>query len=274
MAHALARGGRAAGDECHDRLLHVRLDELRRVALIAPADLADENDCIGFDVGVEHRQQFDVVQPLHRIAADAHACGLADLPGAALPHRFVSQCPAARDDAHLLPRPGFAGGQMNVAGHDADLAFAGRDDARAVGADKHRRVGGGKRAVGWVGIATADRPLPPAHAFEVRLHLHHVQHRNAFSDRDDGLDSRIGGFHDRVGGEGWGDEDHRRIRARRLNRLPNRVEDRQAIGIFLTTLARGDPADHFGAVFQTPLGMKRARRAGDALADDLGAFVD
>ena len=39
-------------------------------------------------------------------------------------------------------------------------------------------------------------------------------------------------------------------------------------------LARRHAADHLRAVFQAVLGVKLARLAGDALADDAGVFVD
>ena len=55
-----------------------------------------------------------------------------DWPDAAageLPDGFVGERAAAGDDAD-------AAGLVDVAGHDADLAFAGGDDAGAVGADE------------------------------------------------------------------------------------------------------------------------------------------
>ena len=42
----------------------------------------------------------------------------------------------------------------------------------------------------------------------------------------------------------------------------------------LAALARRDAADQLRAVLEAVLGMKLARLAGDALADDAGVFVD
>ena len=55
----------------------------------------------------EQIQQFDEIQPLDRIAADADAGRLPDPARAALPDRFVRQRSAAADDPHLLPALGF-----------------------------------------------------------------------------------------------------------------------------------------------------------------------
>jgi hypothetical protein len=48
------------------------------------------------------------------------------------------------------------------------------------------------------------------------------------------------------------------------HRLVHRVEDRKAVGVLLPALARRDATHHFRAVLQAPLGVKRARRAGNA----------
>ncbi len=56
---------------------------------------------------------------------------LAEAEAGQLPHRFVGQRAAA---AHHADRARL----VNVARHDADLAFAGRDHAGAVRADQHR----------------------------------------------------------------------------------------------------------------------------------------
>ena len=68
---------------------------------------------------------------LDRIAADADAGGLAEAHRRGLRHRLIGERAGARDDADRAAL-------MDMAGHDADLAFAGRDHAGAVGADQPR----------------------------------------------------------------------------------------------------------------------------------------
>ena len=87
------------------------------------------------------------------------------------------------------------------------------------------------------------------------------------------LDAGVGGLHDRVGGERRRDEDHRRVGAGLLDRLGDGVEDRQAVAVS-PALAGRDAADHLRAVLQAALGVERAGRAGDALADDAVFLVD
>src|SRR5205814_4910807 len=89
------------------------------------------------------------------VAADADAGGLADAEKGQLMDRFVSQGAAAADDADVSLL-------VNAAGHDADFAFAGRNNARAIGANeaRFREIHGG---------GYAD----------------HVEDRNAFGDAND-----------------------------------------------------------------------------------------
>ena len=113
-----------------------------------------------------------------RVAADADAGGLAQAEVGQLPDGLVGQGAAAADDADRA-------GLVDVAGHDADLALAGRDDAGAVGADQ------------------------PAGPILEELHRpRHVEHRNALGDGDDDGDAGVGRFHDGVGGGRRRHEDH------------------------------------------------------------------
>ena len=106
-----------AGDERHHRLAHVALDELRRLLLVAAADLADQHDRLGVRVGLEQRQRVDEVGADHRVAADAEAGGLPEPGLGELVHDLVGERAAARHDAD---RPGRA----DVPGQDADLGLA------------------------------------------------------------------------------------------------------------------------------------------------------
>ncbi len=96
-----------------------------------------------------------------------------------------------------------------LAGHDADLGFAGGDDAGAVRPD----AGG-----------TWSRPARDRY-------LHHVEHRNALGDADDQRDlRRRSASHDGVGGARRRHIDHRGVGAglrrapRRRCRTPGRAE--------------------------------------------------
>ena len=110
-------------------------------------------------------------------------------------------------------------------------------------------------------------------ALQRGFHLQHVQHRNAFGDADDDLDAGVRRFQDRVGGERGRHVDHRGVRAGLPHRVAHGVEHRQA-QMRLPALARRDAADHLRAVGNRLFGMEGALLAGEALADDLGVFVD
>ncbi len=95
----------------------------------AAADFADHDDRLGLRIGQEQFQDIDEIGAVDRVAADADAGGLAEAGGRGLRHRFVGQRARARDDADLAAL-------VDMAGHDADLAFARGDDAGAVRADR------------------------------------------------------------------------------------------------------------------------------------------
>src|SRR5262245_50841827 len=139
---------------------------------------------------------------------------------------------------------------MYMARHDADLAFARRDDAGAVGANQ-------------TGVGVAERALD----------LDHVEDRHAFGDADDEGDGGVDRFEDGIGGKGRRHIDHACIGAGRLGGVLDRVEDGEA-EMGGAARARRHPADHARAVSDRLFGMERALRAGETLADDAGALID
>ncbi len=162
---------------------------------------------------------------------------------ARLPNRFVSQRAAAAHHADLA-------GVVNVAGHDADLAFAGRDHAGAIRTDQD-------------GIA----------GFNFFVDANHVEDRHAFGDRGDDLDAGVDRFQNRVGGERRRNEDHRRVGAGLLDGFFDRVKNRHALDV-LATFAGRHAADHVRAVVAATQRVKRAGVARDALADDFRVAVN
>src|ERR1043166_7053085 len=139
---------------------------------------------------------------------------------------------------------------MDVARHDADLAFIGGDHAGAIGADQPR-------------LAVRQYPFDP----------HHVQDRNTLGDADDQRDAGVDGFQDRIGGKGRGHIDDAGGGPGLADRLLHGIEDRQ-IEMARAAFARRDAADHLRAIGNGLLGMEGALRAGEALADDLRIAVD
>src|SRR5690606_18200653 len=247
VAHAAALGRGAPGDEAGDRLPAALLllggKEFRRLFLGGTADLADHDDRPGLGVFGEPVRHVDVLGALDRVAADADGRGLAEAEVRGLLHRLVGQRAGARDDADraLL---------VDMPRHDADLAFAGRDDAGAVRADE-----------------------PRFRAFQRALDLHHVQNRNPFRDADDERHLGVDRLEDRIRREGGRNVDRGGVRAGPGHRLVDRVEAREA-EVFAPALAGRHAADHLRAVGDGLFGVEGALAAGDALADDAGVFFD
>ncbi len=243
MPHPLARRGGDAGDVGRHRLGHVLFDEVGRLFFGGAADLADHDDRFGVRVGLEQPQDVEVVGAVDRVAADADAGGLAEAEAGELPDRFVGEGAGAGDDADLARF-------VDVAGHDADLALAGGDDAGAVGADQ-----------------------PGLLALHVLLDLDHVEDRDPFGDAADQFDAGVDRFHDGVGGKGGRYVDDRGGGAGLVDGFADGVEDGEAVD-GRAPLAGGDAADHLGAVVAGPLGVEEAGGAGDPLGDDFGVFID
>ena len=217
MAHALARRSRDACDVGHHRLGDKLGDVGRRSFFVAAADLADHDDAFGLRVALEQLDDIDEVHAAHRIATDAHAGALTQAVLGGLVHSLVSERARTRDDAD-------AALLMDEARHDADLAFVGRDDARAVGSDQ-------------ACARTGQR----------RFDADHVVDRNAFGDADHQLDARIGGLEYGVGRSDSRHIDHAGGGAGLTHGIARGVEHRQ-VQVGGATAARLNAADYARAV--------------------------
>jgi hypothetical protein len=193
---------------------------------------------------VEERENVDEVHSADRVAADADASRLADAEGSELADRLVGEGAGARNDADVAR-------QMDLAGHDADFASAGGDDARAVRTDE----------------ANGFAVEPPSDA-------DHVHDRDALGDANDEGAAGVGGLEDRVGSAGRGNEDERDVRARFLDGFGDRVEHGNFAFEFFAAATGCDAGHDVGSVVHALLGMERTGSAGDALDDDARVFVD
>src|SRR6185503_8054227 len=246
VAHALARRRGDAGNETHDRLLHVLLDPLRRGFLVRAADLANHDDGLGLRVVVEHLHHVDVLEPVHRVAADADAARLAETELGELPDRFVGERAGAR---HHADRPAL----VDVARHDADLDLVGRDHAGAVRSHQQRAL-----------------------AFHAVLGADHVAHRDALGDADHQVQVRVDGFVDRRCRERRRHVDHGDVSPSLRFRVLDRAENRNALEILarLFRINAGDEAGLAVGVGAAGLGVEHAGLAGDALRHHPGVLVD
>ena len=242
MAHAFARRRGYAGDIGDYRFGHLAADVLGGLFLVGAADLAHHHDPFRSRIALEHLQAVDEIQAAHRVAADAYATRLAKPAGRSLVHYFVSKGAGTGNNA-------YAAGLVDETGHDAQLAFPGRDHTGAIRTDQ-----------------------PAIVRLQRRLYPHHVEHRNSLGNTDDQANARIGGGHNGVGRRRRRHEHEAGISAGRLHGLFGGVVYRQP-QTFLTAApgsgARQDP----GAVFQALRGVKPALAAGQALADRAGVGV-
>ena len=138
---------------------------------------------------------------------------------------------------------------MNVSRHDSNFAFAWRNYSRAVRPDQ-------TRAAGLQELPRAD----------------HIQDRNAFGDADNQFNLSIRGFHDRVGGKRWRNENHGSVRAGFVHRFLNSVEDRKPF-VRGTALAGSDPAHDLRPILRARLRVKRPFAAGETLHDYACRFI-
>eukprot|EP00053_Salpingoeca_punica_P004421 m.49049 g.49049 ORF g.49049 m.49049 type:complete len:346 (-) comp12788_c0_seq1:3-1040(-) len=248
VTHATARRGGEASDEGHDglavRARVVLLEVLGRLLLGRAANLADHDDALGGRILEEDGEAVNEVGAVEGVTADADAQALAQAGVGGLADSLVGEGAGARDD-------GDAAWVVDVTRHDADLALARLDDARAVGANQARLV------LAHKGV----------------LHTDHVLLRDALRDADGERDLSLNRLHDGGSGVRRRHIDDRGRRAGGLLGLRHRGKDRQA-EVGLARLAGGDAADHVRAVVDGLLGVEGALLARQALADDLCVAAD
>lgn len=133
MTHSAAGGSGDTGDEADDGLAAVDgvglLEELGGVLLGGATDLADHDDTVSLLVLDEDLEAVDEVGAAEGVTANADDERLAEAGLGGLVDGLVGQGAGTRDDTD-------AAALVDEAGHDADLALAGGDDAGAVGADQ------------------------------------------------------------------------------------------------------------------------------------------
>ena len=129
MTHPPPRRRRDPSNETHRGLVGrvILPQEIRRVFLRAAANLPDHDDPVCLLVLQEHLQAVDEVRPAEGVAADADHERLPETGLGGLVDGFVGQGSGPGDDADAAPF-------VDEAWHNADLALARGDDARAVGA--------------------------------------------------------------------------------------------------------------------------------------------
>ena len=126
VAHAFALGGRQPGDEAKDGLGIPALPDVGGGAFFpVPSDLADQAHGLRLGIVPEELEDLREVEAGNRVAADAHTGALSEPLAGELVGGLIGQGAGA---AHQTD----GAGVEYVAGHDAQLAGPGRDDAGAV----------------------------------------------------------------------------------------------------------------------------------------------
>src|SRR5580700_6695312 len=159
---------------------------------------------------------------------------------------------AADADRGGLAEPFLGGLEHRLVGQGAGT----RDDADLAGLENIARHDADLAFAGGHDAGAIRPDQARFRAAQRAFDLDHVAHRNAFGDAHDQRNLR----RDRLG-------------AGFFPRFGDGIEHRQ-IEVRRAAFAGRHAADHFGAVSDCLLGMKGAVLAGEALADDLGVFVD
>lgn len=243
VAHAFTGGGGDAGDIADDGFGDVGLDVFGGFLFGTAANFADHDDAFGGFIVFKAGQDVDKIHAFDGVAANADAGGLAESGAGGLVDRFVGEGAGAGDNTD-------GAGLVDKAGHNSDFAFAGGDDAGAVGADQEGIVPG-----------------------QGCLGFEHVEYGYAFGNADDEFDAGIGRFEDGINGKGWRDVDHAGGGAGGFDGIPDGVVHRE-VEVSLVAPAWGDAANQLGAVGKALFGVKSGLFAGEALTDDFGVFID
>src|SRR5580692_297891 len=138
---------------------------------------------------------------------------------------------------------------MNPRGHDSDLAFARRNNARTV------------------------RPNQPGAAvLQILPRAYHIERRNALGNANDQFQLSIGGFHNRISRKWRRNENDRCIGASLADRFLDGVEDGPAF-VSDATLAGSDSANDLGSVLRAGFRVKCAFPSSQSLYDDSSRFI-
>src|SRR3984885_7478982 len=243
VAHAAARWRRLPCNKTNHGLLYVFLYEVRGDFLGVAADFADHHDRLGFRIVVKHANRVEKARPDDRIAADAEAGRLPDAESGELPDGFIGKRAAA---THHADPAAF----MNRGRHDAELALAGRNNARAVRSDQ-----------------------PRLRIFQRGSDADHIEHRYAFRDADRQRQPGVDGFENRIRSERRRHECDRSGRTGRAPGFGDGVEDRDT-EMLRTALAGGHSGNNLRAVIHHLLRMKTSLAAREALHHDASFLVD
>src|SRR5699024_6662120 len=141
-----------------------------RLHFVRAADFADHDDGIGIRIFVEHLEDVHVLEPVDGIATNAHGRRLPQPEFGDLGNGFISERARTADYTN-------AALAVNMTGHDADLDFVGRDQARADGSKQQRLL------------------VFSTHAISQGQHVTHLY---AFRDADDEVQVGIHRFPDGV----------------------------------------------------------------------------
>ena len=222
------------------------LDPARASLFGIAADLAYHDHRVRLGFVVEELHHVDMLQSVHRVAANAHARRLPETLLHQLSNRFVGQGAGARHHAN-------AALLVNVAGHDADLDLVGRNDAGTVGTDENRLL-----------------------ALHLLARANHVAHGHALGDANDEIELGVDRLVDRRGGERWRHIDDRHRRAGPLFGFLHGAKDRYAFELLpgLLRIDAGNVALAAMGIVARHAGMKLAGLTGDALGDDLAVLAD
>src|SRR6185436_13106944 len=106
-------------------LLHIVFDPARTILFVRAADLAHHDHGFGLRIVVEKLHHVDVLEPVHRIAADTHTTRLTQTECGKLPDRFIRERAGA---GHHPDRPF----HVDMTGHDPDLELVGCDDSGTI----------------------------------------------------------------------------------------------------------------------------------------------
>src|SRR5919112_856305 len=242
VSHGLALRGREARDIGYDGDAHLAADVLGRELFRIAPDLPYHYGAFCLGVGLELAQDLDEVCSYDGVAADPHGGALSYLPLRELVDDLVGQRAAAAYNADVA-------WHEDVLRHYGDVRLLRREDAGTIRPDEGRVPGP-----------------------QVVCDPHHIVHGDAFRNAADGRESSIQSLEDGVGCEGWGDEDHARVRASLFDGRLDSVEDRDSF-VVLPTLTRRHPCDHPGAALQHSSRVERALPARYALNEEPRPFV-
>ena len=128
MTHSLARWRSDASYVCYNRFGDIGFDKCSRFFFCSATNFTNHNNGLCLIIALKHTQDVDKVRTWNWVAPNANTRRLTKTMVSSLFNGFIGQSSGTRNDSYFTR-------QMDMSGHNANLALAGCYNSGAIWSD-------------------------------------------------------------------------------------------------------------------------------------------